>query len=143
MSTLPHGSTLPHIDPALAKRWRSAVHAATAEILSPFKEPGTGRNHYRVTVRVSDADPSVPTVLLLNAALSLVAASAPFELQPRFVEVPAPDVFEHHGFTVATLADLNKPLTTDLISTLSPAERKDLTYHQASQTGEALFNWFD
>jgi hypothetical protein len=40
-------------------------------------------------------------------------------------------------------AELERPLTDDLISQLTHAERRDIAYHRPPRVGDVIFNWFD
>lgn len=132
--------TLPHTDPAARRSLLAAAHevaragrVATGTVVA---EPTVGRNYYRVTH-------TDRTVLLLNAAAMLVAASEPFEMVASFVDVPGADVFARHGFRVASATELVQPLTPAHLRDLTDAEQRDVAYHRPARVGDLLFNWFD
>ncbi|MEH1166410.1 hypothetical protein V6V47_13570 [Micromonospora sp. CPCC 205539] len=70
------GVTKPHPDQAASATWLALVHASTRAVggvvTTSVEEPTTGRNHYRVGVRLRDGR---PLSILFNAAALLVAGA--------------------------------------------------------------------
>jgi hypothetical protein len=138
------------VDADTARAWLSAVHEwirrqpGDARLIGQLQAPGPGWNYYAVRVQLS---PDSVLRLLLNAAIGLVAASEDAdvpELGPlTFRAVPAPEVFESHGFRVATAAQLAAEIREADLRALPGRQRKDVIYHQATTVGHVLFNWFD
>nr|WP_258544550.1 hypothetical protein [Micromonospora provocatoris] len=141
------GVTKPHSDQAASATWLAMVYASTRAVggvvTTSVEEPMTGRNHYRVGVRLRDGR---PMSILFNAAAFLVVGAErqdPRMVNAVFVDVSGGETYRRAALRLATAAELNQPLEDRHLSLLAEEERKDVAYHQPSRLGDLLFNWFD
>ncbi|WP_245716393.1 hypothetical protein [Micromonospora humi] len=141
------GVTKPHPDQAASATWLATVYASIRSVegvvTTSVEEPTTGRNHYRVGVRLRDGR---PLSILFNAAAFLVAGAErqdPHVVNAVFVDVPGGEIYRRAALRLATMAELNQPLEERHLHLLTEEERQDVAYRQPSRLGHLLFNWFD
>ena len=141
------GVTKPHPDQAASATWLAMVYASTRAVggvvTTSVEEPMTGRNHYRVGVRLRDGR---PMSILFNAAAFLVAGAERQDLHivnAVFIDVPGGEIYRRAALQLATTAELNQPLEERHLNLLTEEERQDVAYHQPSRLGDLLFNWVD
>ncbi|WP_240638385.1 hypothetical protein [Micromonospora aurantiaca] len=141
------GVTKPHPDQAASATWLAMVYASTRAVggvvTTSVEEPMTGRNHYRVGVRLRDGS---SLSILFNAAAFLVAGAERQDahmINAVFVDVPGGEVYRRAALRLATTAELNQPIEDRYLHLLTEEERQDVAYHQPSRLGDLLFNWFD
>lgn len=124
--------------------WTAACHdalrTAGGRVTGGVDRPTAGRNYARVEASLGETR----LVLLLNPVLRLVAAaSATGGVVLEFLDVPAPDVFGLHGFTVTDVAEVARDVHEADVVDLLPEERADVRYHRPDRIGDVLFNRFD
>lgn len=135
------------VDMAAFQVWYAVVHQTARECggrVVVVLPPDPGRNYHRARITTPDAG---PLILLLHGGSRLTAAvedvGDPNWLVLPFREVPRPDLFAMAGFAVLPPAELERPLTDDLLTALSEADRRDIAHHNPPRVGDVVFNWFD
>jgi hypothetical protein len=140
------GGAGPAEEAAAASAWLAVAYQVAREtgaVVGELAAPDAGRNHHRLRLRLAGGS---RIRLLLHAPAGLVAAAAdtdPATLVAPFVAVPRPDLFGLAGLRVADPAELERPLTEDLVRTWFDGDRRDIEYHRPPRVGDVLFNWFD
>ncbi|HVQ91606.1 MAG TPA: hypothetical protein VMU51_11265 [Mycobacteriales bacterium] len=134
-------------EPSTSSAWLAVAYQVAREtgsaVIGAAQPPTPGRNHYRLHLRPADGP---PIRLLLHAPARLVAAADdtdPDTLTAPFIPVPRPDLFRLAGLRTADPAELEQPLTEDLVRTWFTADRRDIEYHRPPRVGDVIFNWFD
>ena len=89
------------------------------------------------------------SVWLLGHLVVPVVAAAPtnpdftWSFEGRFVVVPSGADPRGYGLIGLTAADLDRPLTEDLLAFLTPEEQRDVRHWTPDSVGQAAFNYWD
>lgn len=121
----------------------AAAQAAGAKVGEVRPADGVTPNFHQL-----DADfGSRKLVVLCNRHIPIVAFADRLDGMEieRFVEVPADFAagLATCGFVIGDVAELNRPVGSSDLETLSPAEQREVKYWEPKRIGDVIFNWWD